>query len=102
MSPSSSPFPYKPFDTTVDSIRLLRLGGNFSSGEASYELIHTTFASKPKYEALSYTWGPPEPVETITINGYEVRVRESLYWALVNLRRGVTQRLSWVDEICIN
>lgn len=60
------------------------------------------FASNPKYEALSCTWGPPEPVKTITINGYEVKVRENLYWALVNLQRGVTHRLFWVDAICIN
>ena len=51
----SSSFQYKLLDASIDSIRLLKMEGG-SDSEVSCELIRTTFASKPKYEALSYTW----------------------------------------------
>jgi hypothetical protein len=95
-------YPYKPLDTSVDSIRLLKLNSDSDSDQMSCELIHTTFASKPKYEALSYTWGPPDPVKTVTIDGHVVKVRENLYWALLNWRRGMIELVFWVDAIYIN
>lgn len=95
-------FPYQPLDISVDSIRLLKLDGDLSSDNLQCELTHTTFASKPKYDALSYTWGSPDLVKTININGHEVEIRENLYWALFNLRRRMSQRLFWIDAICVN
>lgn len=52
------------------------------------------------YEALSYTWGDHEKTETIKVNGQDLPVTWSLYYALYHLRWR-HQRL-WVDAICIN
>ncbi|KAE9367276.1 HET-domain-containing protein, partial [Stipitochalara longipes BDJ] len=54
------------------------------------------------YEALSYTWGKPEDVKEIELNGYPVKIRENLWSALVNLRDAREERVLWVDAICIN
>ena len=39
----------------------------------------------PEYTAVSYTWGPPEPVQMVSINGYSLSIRQNLYEFLVEL-----------------
>ncbi|PMD29386.1 HET-domain-containing protein, partial [Hyaloscypha variabilis F] len=65
-------------------------------------LAHATFASRPEYEALSYTWGSPDQVKAVELNGYPVNIRENLWSALVNLRHAREERVLWIDAICIN
>lgn len=65
-------------------------------------LAHATFASRPRYEALSYTWGKPDVVKAIELNGAQVNIRENLWSALVNLRDAREERVLWIDAICIN
>jgi hypothetical protein len=65
-------------------------------------LAHATFASRPRYEALSYTWGKPDVVKAIELNGARVNIRENLWSALVNLRDAREERVLWIDAICIN
>lgn len=50
------PILYEPLDPSKDSIRLLVLKPGTDNFNVEAELVHRTFASKPKYEALSYTW----------------------------------------------
>jgi hypothetical protein len=95
-------FTYKPLDTKVDSIGLLKLKGGSDTDEIEGELIPVTFASKPKYESLSYTWGSTDAPQAIGIDGCKFVVRENLYWALRNLRVVMEQPLYWIDAICIN
>ncbi|PMD42980.1 heterokaryon incompatibility, partial [Hyaloscypha variabilis F] len=58
----------------------------------------------PKFEALSYCWGPDESYKSIEINGHLVPVRRNLWWALRHLRHGVygMRRTLWIDALCIN
>jgi hypothetical protein len=95
-------FTYKPLDRKVDSIRLLKLKEGSDTDDIECEFIHVTFASKPKYESLSYTWGSPDDPQTIRVDGCKFVVRENLYWAIRNLRRVMEQPLYWIDGICIN
>ncbi|RDL42302.1 uncharacterized protein BP5553_02281 [Venustampulla echinocandica] len=67
----------------------------------SCELVPRTFASKPVYECLSYTWGSEEADKRITVNGQEFLVRKNLFFALRQLRQK-TPRALWIDAICIN
>lgn len=67
------------------------------------ELVSRTFASKPVYECLSYTWGTEAADKRITINGQEFLVRKNLFFALRQLRmRQKKPRSLWIDAICIN
>jgi len=66
------------------------------------EVISVTFASIPKYEALSYTWGEEDATRTIELNHRSFRVRKNLYDALYHLRNNEKERVIWVDAICIN
>ena len=54
----------------------------------------------PYYDTLSYTWGDPEPSQTIVVDGVEVSVGPSLHGALNQVRHA--NRLLWVNSICIN
>jgi hypothetical protein len=63
-------------------------------GEKSYDTR--------SYEALSYVWGPPEPVNTIQVNGQPFSVRPNLAAALKVLRYKDCPRALWIDAICIN
>lgn len=97
-------YPYKPLDSSVDTIRLMVLHPRQEGEDETVvrcSLIHTDFLSKPEYEALSYTWGNRSPSKHISINGIEVSVRENLYSALYCLRLQ-KDRLLWADAICID
>jgi hypothetical protein len=65
------------------------------------KLSHVTFGEKPQYEALSYTWGDPNDLEDIIINGLKIKVRANLYSALRHLRTK-EPRVLWADAICID
>jgi hypothetical protein len=101
----SSVFKYQPLDYSRDSIRLLileRLGKYESPVTIRCQLVHVTFHQRPKYEALSYTWGLPEPTKTIFIDGEPVTIRKNPFTALRCLRHGEIDRYLWVDAICID
>ncbi len=93
---------YQPLDPSRDSIRLLKVEPGSESDQIRCQLIHVTFASKPQYEALSYTWGPSNDLRTILVDSHRVMVRRNLYWALFNIRDKTEERLIWADAVCIN
>jgi hypothetical protein len=108
---SSPAFRYPSLPKGFDSLRVLMLLPKETSQEAKgatedhdhivCELFPRTFASKPVYECLSYTWGTQPANKNITVNGQHFLVRENLFNALRQLRRGEARPL-WVDAICIN
>ncbi|PHH90341.1 hypothetical protein CDD83_3939 [Cordyceps sp. RAO-2017] len=54
------------------------------------------------FEALSYTWGHPEPVDHVTVNGGRLSIANNLSIALPYLRREDRDRILWIDAICID
>ena len=89
--------------TKTDGIRLLTVEpAKDSEGTITCKLRDITFAEKPKYEALSYTWGDEIAKKRIYVNGKEFQVGRNLYDALKHLRRVDQPRILWVDAICIN
>ena len=95
-------FKYKELDLSVDCIRLLVLLPDIGDDHLACELIHTTFASKPEYEALSYTWGEADNLKCIHLHDSPFDIRQNLYNALFNLRSKTEKRLIWADAICID
>ncbi len=54
------------------------------------------------YTALSYVWGDPTLVQTMTCNGKPFTITKTLELALRHLRRSDVSIVLWVDQICIN
>ena len=54
------------------------------------------------FEALSYAWGDPTPVEPIFINGSRTLIAHNLSVALQHLRLSQSCRALWIDAVCIN
>ncbi|UKZ69536.1 uncharacterized protein TrAtP1_010542 [Trichoderma atroviride] len=58
------------------------------------------------YEALSYAWGasgaPDEHRPTMSLNKQEFIISSTLEQALRRLRRLDTERVMWIDRVCIN
>ena len=98
-------YKYNPIDLEGPAIRLVRLlKGNFTDGilcELFDAWLHQAEGGIP-YEALSYTWGSTEKTAKITMNGFTMGVTENLYVALQHLRLDDSDRILWVDAICIN
>lgn len=63
---------------------------------------HQPLCWVPEYEALSYVWGDPPSTVDIDVNGQLVKVRENLKDALLALRLSNTERVMWIDALCIN
>jgi hypothetical protein len=98
------PYVYAPLPSDAHYIRLMRL----LPGDAADEIACDLFDYQPQgaqsvaYEALSYVWGDSALVRRITVNGCCLNITASLDIALRRLRRQNSDRLLWVDAICIN
>ncbi|KAF4429317.1 Heterokaryon incompatibility protein 6 [Colletotrichum fructicola] len=58
----------------------------------------------PKYEALSYTWGDASDSLPAMLgpDGAQIMVTPNCFGALQDLRLQTSDRLLWIDAICIN
>ncbi|KAH6717497.1 heterokaryon incompatibility protein-domain-containing protein [Leptodontidium sp. MPI-SDFR-AT-0119] len=93
---------FSPLDISKDEIRFVRLLPP-TSEEIECELIQVNLNSNPRYEALSYEWGPePKDPFWISVDGKHCKVRKNLSDALRALRLPTQSRLLWIDALCIN
>ncbi|KAK4169856.1 heterokaryon incompatibility protein-domain-containing protein [Cladorrhinum sp. PSN259] len=102
---ASTPAPdYAPLDDDREQIRLLVLERGDDSAQVRCRLEHVSLAASPRFEALSYVWGASsnDNLPRILCNGKEVSVGQNLYSALRNLRHPDSERVLWVDALCIN
>lgn len=93
---------YCPLNQQKNEIRLLVLQPG-----VGWDPLHATLATChlsrcPAFEALSYAWGNPEPIQPVFINGTRVMVTYNLDIALRNLRDAQSRRILWIDALCIN
>lgn len=81
-------FPYPPLPEGVDAIRILTVEpGDFSNPLVGI-LTSVTFSSKPRYVALSYTWGDPYPDNAaLPISSTETRSSHNLVESLLTKPR---------------
>ncbi|KAH6623463.1 heterokaryon incompatibility protein-domain-containing protein [Chaetomium tenue] len=96
-------FVYTQLDQPTEQIRLLTI--HPGSPDSLLQCTLTVVSLKPDpppYVAISYTWGPPMPTATITIDGKPMVVRKRCYSALRTMRSHLIAVPVWIDAICIN
>ena len=84
------------------STRLLTLepGSSTDIISASFAVVDLAQAYND-YEAISYTWGPPQAEYAIMVDGHPVQIRTNLHQALLRLRHPTEPRILWCDYLCI-
>ena len=100
MSISSELSSYRPL-ANADEIRVLSLEAGKPSYPIRCQVHHVKLSQVPNYEALSYMWGP-HVLKTISLGGQSFPVRENLWQASFHLRLDNSNRILWLDAICIN
>ncbi|KAK4044900.1 heterokaryon incompatibility protein-domain-containing protein, partial [Parachaetomium inaequale] len=89
-----------------DEIRLAVLRGCSDHKEAiSISLITSRWSPSQQYEALSYAWGDQAIREWIWVDSAPPRlcpVTQNLHAALQHLRRRDSDRVLWIDALCID
>lgn len=77
-------------DPVVCGLKKIRFAGQPSSGEVS------------SYDALSYVWGSEADPEFINLCQNRFAITQNLFEALVCLRLPDSDRILWIDAICID
>lgn len=95
-------YTYMPLDSFSQSIRLVALQPSSGSNTIECKLHTVALTDCPSYIALSYTWGSPENLVSIHIDGKELFVRENLWSFLATMLHDRRWRLFWIDAICID
>lgn len=98
-------FKYHPILLDRPGFRLFRLHQGSFGTDISGELF-VAYLDQPEnivpFEALSYTWGDPILTDTIAVDKKALRVTNNLSLALQYLRSKDSDRILWIDAICID
>ncbi|KAI3326827.1 HET-domain-containing protein [Xylariaceae sp. AK1471] len=96
---------YQPLKES-DEIRIISLLPHGGDPDAPIQcrFEHVELAQRPKYEALSYTWGDQSIQHPIVVDvaGRTVDVGQNCLFALRSLRLADAPRRLWIDALCIN
>jgi Heterokaryon incompatibility protein (HET) len=65
-------------------------------------LTRVSIDNTSAYNALSYAWGDATQTQEVICNGALCTVTQSLYQALLHIRRHHAATPLWADAICIN
>lgn len=78
------------------------LPGRFGDPIRCQLLLSTIGEMEGRYEALSYTWGNVADKIEACVNNRPFLITRNLETALRHLRLGHSNRLLWIDSVCIN
>jgi hypothetical protein len=100
-------YQYQRLDANTEDIRILiLLPSEDPTTEICCQLIHKSLNTNPLYAALSYTWGNPEPSDSIYLEEnskiFQIAVGPNLFSALKQFRHATEGRPLWIDALCIN
>lgn len=106
----ASPFTYQyktlnPKRREIRLIKLLPPGQGPSPAKATLvncTLEHVSLDDKPKYQALSYVWGPAGLTTPICVDGKLFEATINLEAALRHIRKNDEILTLWIDAICID
>ncbi len=104
---TDSTMPYQGGELLSDRIRLVEIEPAANDSDPVVCTLRTvTFASRPKFEALSYRWGTEDANKAIILNGFPFNVKKNLLDGLLFFRQqadsGKTSQSLWIDALCIN
>src|ERR1700735_2002759 len=85
--------------TREGEIRLLTIDPGQRKDPVTCSLSHTLLddPKRPRYDALSYTWGSQDNSLLIFCNGQPLKAGVNLFAALRYLRRENEPRVVWID-----
>lgn len=83
-------------------IRLLIVHPGSADDPIRCSLKTVPLSEHPRYDALSYAWGPAEPTKVLQLLDAPIEVRSNLWWALWHLRLPTQDWVVWVDALCID
>ena len=63
---------------------------------------HFPLGMAPEYSAISYTWQPLLPLQSIETNGGHLSIGYNIWLFLMKLSTGCLPGYVWIDSICIN
>ena len=101
--PVSHSYQYLPLQHPRE-IRLLRVEPCGESDAVRCSITHVDLDHKPRYEALSYTWGDPTKSGMLfcTKTGTQLAVTQNCMTAIRRLQWPDGERTLWIDAICID
>jgi len=97
-------FRHQSFDLERPGFRLMRLlpgSGNLIQCVV-FQVWFDERENAITYEALSYTWGDSKDLQVILVNGARFFVTKNLWSTLRYLRLERSDRVLWVDAVCID
>ncbi|KAI8932350.1 hypothetical protein NX059_010543 [Plenodomus lindquistii] len=95
-------YAYERFDDARSQIRVLTLHPGTGDEQPSCTLKLFGLDALPSYDAISYTWGDATVKRPIQIDGKRFEVLGNAYDAVIELRYPESDRLIWIDAICID
>lgn len=95
---------YTPLNATLPEIRVLRLlpSADFDAAIECRLITRPLHGHSGDYEALSYVWGSPECIREIMLNDEPYLITRNLEMALRYLRLSCSDRVLWIDALCVN
>ncbi|KAM5344545.1 hypothetical protein ACJ41O_013080 [Fusarium nematophilum] len=100
--PQSSIHDSLPLDYQRQEVRLLKIISGQTSEPVRLQIFKARLDENPEYSALSYAWSDEGLDVTIQVGDQKMTVSETLHLALVHLRQPNTDKVFWIDAICIN
>jgi heterokaryon incompatibility protein (HET) len=87
-------------DPVPGQFRLLHLEPG--TGDVHFTLSNAHLDDNPVYEAISYCWGDAKDTRVVHCHGVPINITNSLFTALLRLRKLDETRILWADAVCIN
>ncbi|KAH8716760.1 heterokaryon incompatibility protein-domain-containing protein [Phaeosphaeriaceae sp. PMI808] len=94
-------FEHKPLDSTQATLRLVTISSELSTDGCIQCYVSHSTIDRASYVSLSYTWGSPEGLVRIQVNGAPFYIRKNLY-EFLDLVRRLPMTFYWIDAICID
>ncbi|RAH58738.1 hypothetical protein BO85DRAFT_458882 [Aspergillus piperis CBS 112811] len=97
------PLSYNKLDPSAKQIRLLTIFPDENDENLVRASLHTASLNDAcDFEALSYVWGDTSVTVDISVDDCIVGVTANLHAFLWGLRQPNSERMVWVDYVCIN
>jgi hypothetical protein len=102
IAPPLENYKYRPMTNSSENIRILSVNPGYGAGDIEISMNEFQLASRPMYEAISYTWGEPSLCRKVICDGNILHITKILFAALSHFRKPDSTSALWADAICVN